>query len=158
MVPEEAAEALGQIGDARAVEPLAQALKDEDEDVRKEAVRALRKIGDTRAVEALSQAVQVNLYVYVYGSGSVSASVGSLVKEEREGLTPRYYGKYKYGTEVTLTAIPAPGYVFDSWQHTRGFVMITRELTAADWVTVKSPSFTVPMTKNQAIWVMFSKQ
>ena len=40
----EAAEALVKIGDKRAVEPLIQALKDEDSDVRGGAARALGKI------------------------------------------------------------------------------------------------------------------
>ena len=148
-----AAKSLGEIGDVRAVEPLIQALNDESRFVRKEASEALREIEDPRVVEPLT----LNLFVYVYGSGSVSASAGLLVKVEKGDVTT-YHDKYTYGTEVTLTAIPAPGYVFHSWKHTRGFVMITRELTAADWVTVKLPSFTVPMTKNQAIWVTFSKQ
>ena len=46
-----AAEALGKIGDARAVEPLIQALKDKDDDVRRNAAEALGKIGDVRATE-----------------------------------------------------------------------------------------------------------
>jgi len=53
-----AAEALGEIGDARAVEPLIQALKDEHEDVRGEAADALGEIGDARAVEPLIQALK----------------------------------------------------------------------------------------------------
>ncbi|MEO0160809.1 MAG: HEAT repeat domain-containing protein [candidate division WOR-3 bacterium] len=40
-----AAEALGKIGDNRAVEPLIAALKDEDSDVRRYAEEALKKIG-----------------------------------------------------------------------------------------------------------------
>ena len=48
-----AAEALGEIGDARAVEPLIAALKDGDWDVRQFAAKALGKIGDARAVEPL---------------------------------------------------------------------------------------------------------
>ncbi|AEH51257.1 HEAT repeat domain-containing protein [Pseudothermotoga thermarum] len=38
------AEALGKIGDSRAVEPLIQALKDDDENVRSSASKALEKI------------------------------------------------------------------------------------------------------------------
>jgi hypothetical protein len=48
-----AAEALGEIGDKRAVEPLIKALGYEDEYVRKSAAEALGKIGDARAVEPL---------------------------------------------------------------------------------------------------------
>ncbi len=54
-----AAEALGEIGDARAVEPLIQALLgDESEGVRGEAAGALGHIGDARAVEPLIQALK----------------------------------------------------------------------------------------------------
>jgi HEAT repeat protein len=51
-----AADALGQIGDARAVEPLIAALKDWDSDVCKAAIGALERIGDARARVALSDA------------------------------------------------------------------------------------------------------
>jgi len=49
---------LGEIGDARAVEPLLAALKDKDVYVRENAVEALGKIGDTRAVEPLLAALK----------------------------------------------------------------------------------------------------
>lgn len=49
----EAAEALGEIGDERAVGPLIHALKDEDWTVRGKAVVSLWEIGDERAVESL---------------------------------------------------------------------------------------------------------
>jgi DNA-directed RNA polymerase subunit RPC12/RpoP len=48
-----AAEELGDIGDARAVEPLIIALKDKYENVRSFAAEALGKIGDARAIEPL---------------------------------------------------------------------------------------------------------
>jgi len=48
-----ATEALGNIGDAKAVEPFIEALKDEDEDVRKRAIEFLGIIRDARAVEPL---------------------------------------------------------------------------------------------------------
>lgn len=54
-VRREAAKALGKIGDTRAVEPLIQALRDEDWEVRSGAARALGEIGDARAVEPLIQ-------------------------------------------------------------------------------------------------------
>jgi len=54
---EKAAEALGKIGDTRAVEPLSKALSDESENIRKSAAKVLGKIGDTRAVEPLSKAL-----------------------------------------------------------------------------------------------------
>ena len=53
-----AAEALGDIGDATAVKPLIQALKDENSDVRMGVAWALGKIPDTTAVEFLIQALK----------------------------------------------------------------------------------------------------
>ena len=53
-----AVEALGRIGDVRAVEPLIQRLQDEDEDVRSAAAEALGRIGDARAVDPLIQRLQ----------------------------------------------------------------------------------------------------
>ncbi|RMF83541.1 MAG: NACHT domain-containing protein, partial [Nitrospirae bacterium] len=52
-----AAEALGKLGDPRAVEPLLQALGDESRGVRRAAAEALGKLGDPRAVEPLLQAL-----------------------------------------------------------------------------------------------------
>ena len=53
-----AAKALGQIGDAHAVEPLVAALQDKDSDVRLKAAEALGRIGDAHAVEPLSAALR----------------------------------------------------------------------------------------------------
>lgn len=47
------AEALGEIGDTRAVEPLIEALQDSNEDVRRESVRSLGDLKDKRAVDPL---------------------------------------------------------------------------------------------------------
>ncbi|HYC20073.1 MAG TPA: HEAT repeat domain-containing protein, partial [Candidatus Bathyarchaeia archaeon] len=52
-----AAEALGTIGDGRAVEPLVKALNDSDWLVRRKAAEALGTIGDGRAVEPLVKAL-----------------------------------------------------------------------------------------------------
>ncbi|MBS7270706.1 MAG: HEAT repeat domain-containing protein [Candidatus Freyarchaeota archaeon] len=52
----EVVQALGMIGDPRAVEPLIQTLKDENREVREAAAIALARIGDERAVEPLIQA------------------------------------------------------------------------------------------------------
>jgi HEAT repeat protein len=49
-----AAGALGQLGDARAVEPLLKRLKDEDESVRREVLLALGKIGDAQILGAVA--------------------------------------------------------------------------------------------------------
>jgi HEAT repeat protein len=56
-VPTSAAQALGKIGDPRAVEPLSAALNHTYEGVRWEAASALGKLGDSRAVEALIAAL-----------------------------------------------------------------------------------------------------
>ena len=53
-----AAEALGEIGDKRAVEPLISALQDDNATVREDAAWALGEIGDKRAVEPLISALQ----------------------------------------------------------------------------------------------------
>ena len=45
------AKALGEIGDARAVEPLIQALKDERSEVRSSAAYALRNMGDAEETQ-----------------------------------------------------------------------------------------------------------
>ena len=57
-VRRDALEALGAIGDARAVEPLIAALKDSELYVRLGGAKALGEIGDARAVESLSAALQ----------------------------------------------------------------------------------------------------
>ena len=54
---EAAADALGEIGDPKAVEPLIAALKDPDDDVREAAAEALGRIGDPRAVDPLNAAL-----------------------------------------------------------------------------------------------------
>jgi HEAT repeat protein len=53
-----AALALVEIGDARAVDPLIEALKDEEVEVRRRAAWALGEIGDPRAIEPLIDALQ----------------------------------------------------------------------------------------------------
>jgi hypothetical protein len=53
LVRRAAAEALGKLGDSRAVEPLIRALGDSDHNVRRIAAMALGKLGDPRAVEPL---------------------------------------------------------------------------------------------------------
>lgn len=57
-VRQEAAEALGKIGEKSAVDPLIVALKDENIDVRRKAVEALGKIGDPRAIDCLITAMK----------------------------------------------------------------------------------------------------
>ncbi|EJG07307.1 PBS lyase HEAT domain protein repeat-containing protein [Methanofollis liminatans DSM 4140] len=53
-----AADALGRIGDERAVEPLIAAMKDPDPRVRKKAAWALGQIGDSRGQRPLLEAIR----------------------------------------------------------------------------------------------------
>ena len=55
LVRANAARALGDLNDRRAVEPLIMALKDSDSDVRYSAANALRELKDRRAVEPLKE-------------------------------------------------------------------------------------------------------
>lgn len=57
-VREEAARALGELGDPRAVEPLIGLLADENRYVRREAAKSLGKIGDERAIVPLINALK----------------------------------------------------------------------------------------------------
>jgi hypothetical protein len=54
------------------------------------------------------------------GSGSISDNLGLLVYEgTRPNRGGEYYiGEYEHGTEVTFTATPAEGYIFDHWYGT----------------------------------------
>ena len=52
------AEVLGRIGDGRAVDPLIEALQDDDSGVREAAATALAKIGDPKAVQPLTEALE----------------------------------------------------------------------------------------------------
>lgn len=61
-VRREAAEALGKIGDARAVESLIAALERSDSEVQAKAAEALGKISDARAIEPLIVALQAHDY------------------------------------------------------------------------------------------------
>ena len=68
IVRQDAANALGKIGDERAVEPLIKALRDKDGIVRDYAVKALETFGDERAVEPL-----IKLLASRSGSRAVAA-------------------------------------------------------------------------------------
>ena len=57
-VREAAVETMKELNDTRAVEPLIQALKDEDSSVREGAAWALGSLGDTRAVDPLILALK----------------------------------------------------------------------------------------------------
>jgi len=61
----QSAEALGNIGDSRAIDPLIQALNDEDNSVRYWSTVALGKINDARAAESLIQTSKEDTDNYV---------------------------------------------------------------------------------------------
>ena len=81
-----AAEALGEIGDKRAVEPLIKALGDDDPLVRDHAASALGEIGDKRAVEPLIKVLEddvsdVRMWAaYALGEIGDKRAVGPLIK------------------------------------------------------------------------------
>jgi len=75
-----AAEALGEIGDARAVEPLIAALKDKDREMRETAAKALGEIGDARAVEPLIAALKDReLYLLGWNATEAPGKIGTPV-------------------------------------------------------------------------------
>ena len=107
-VREAAAEALGRIGDGRAVRPLIKALKYSDIRVRAHAAEALAKIGDARAIEPLIQALQdgytfdgVEYTCFEYRSdGTFARTVGPIVVRAANVLA-------KFGTAAVDPLIQA---------------------------------------------------
>lgn len=78
-----AARRLGDIGDKRAIEPLAQALKDSSEDVRLDAAMSLGNLGDVRAANILLDALadpQRSLNLFNLGVALEKACDGRCVK------------------------------------------------------------------------------
>lgn len=89
-----AAEALGKIGDVRAIAPLTAALKDSEYKVRAIAVEALGKIGDVRAIEPLTVALNDSEYkVRLAAEEALERIKSSSQAEEEVGIvtktTPR---------------------------------------------------------------------
>ena len=78
-----AANALGEIGDSRAVDPLIDMLKSQNWEVRKDAARALGEIGDSRAVDPLIAALKD------YNESVRYATADSLDTMYRSGLLDR---------------------------------------------------------------------
>ena len=68
-VRKEAAKALGQIGDPKAVESLIRALKDKDKLVRAEAAEALGLLKDPRAIGPIVKVLKKEEHVEQRGSG-----------------------------------------------------------------------------------------
>lgn len=89
-----AAEALGKMGDARAVEPLCAALKDGEHQVRKKVAEALGEMADGRAVEPLCAALTdeavgvrraaARSLVSLYKSGNLADSSKRLILSQRK--------------------------------------------------------------------------
>ncbi len=105
-IRQNAAEALGAIGDPRAVKPLIVALNDIDSGVRKTAVYALGNIGDSRAAEPLIAALKDK----TWGHWAVEA----LVKIGAPAVTPLIVAlkaenrKIRQGAAGALEKIGAP--------------------------------------------------
>jgi HEAT repeat protein len=74
------AEALGAIGDERAVEPLIETLRYEGSDVRRSAAEALGEIGDGRAVEPLIEALEDEGYGVAKAAKKALKKLGHEVK------------------------------------------------------------------------------
>lgn len=71
-----AAEALGDLGDKRAVEPLIALLKNGDRYERSSAAKALAKLGDKRAVEPLIGCLMDHQYGVLHAAGEALAKLG----------------------------------------------------------------------------------
>ncbi len=102
-----AAEALGKVGDNRAVLPLIAALRDSDERVRIRAAQSLGRIGDSRAVDPLMRALEQS-----YGragsreSAVISEALGAIGKPTDE---PLLAGLKDPDSEVRKRALTALG-------------------------------------------------
>lgn len=77
---EYAAKALGLLGNSQAVEPLIEALKDEDENVRDKAAQALGEIRDERAIKPL-EATLSDVHWFVRKSAAASLNKFDIYKE-----------------------------------------------------------------------------
>jgi len=71
-----AAEALGHMGDPRALEPLVKALRDEESDVAERAAEALGRLGDPRAFEPLHQGLRDARYLVRMYAASALGKLG----------------------------------------------------------------------------------
>lgn len=100
-----AALALGEIGDPRAVGPLIQALKDENDFVRLEAAEALGKIKDARAVKPLTQALK-DEYEWVRFRATVAlGKIGSKAEEAVPALAKALKDEYDFVREEAAEAL-----------------------------------------------------
>jgi len=72
----EAAEALGESGNAQAIEPLISALGDKDGSLRSRAVEALGKLGDERAIEPLVRALEDEDFSVRYNAAEALGKIG----------------------------------------------------------------------------------
>jgi HEAT repeat protein len=98
-----AAEALGEIGDRRAVRPLIRALKDEYySTVRSEAAEALAKIGDTRAIEPLMAALEQRKVLVRFEGRE---RVAGFAEESGEDVSARIAAAEALGTVRAVQAV-----------------------------------------------------
>lgn len=90
----EAVETLGMMGDLRAVEPLIESLKDENESVRAQAAKALGRMGGSRAIEPLIASLKDP---YEYTGGTAAEELGKLgATQAVEPLIAALKGGKKY--------------------------------------------------------------
>ena len=102
LVRRNAVRALGQIGDAGALEALITALHDDDVLIRAEAAEALGRLGDGRAVEPLIKALDDG-----YAVGSAAARALGRLGDGRavEPLIDLLHGCYECGREAAAEAL-----------------------------------------------------
>jgi len=102
-----AVEALGKIGDPRAVEILLAALKEGENWQRKAAAEALGRIGDPRAVELLAgslreqwdmRKVAAGALVAIYRSGNLGPEGRALLLTRRTDITEEHRDEFPYGS------------------------------------------------------------
>jgi HEAT repeat protein len=95
-------EALGKIGDARAVEPLIALLQDKNEKIRSIAAETLGKIGDLRAVEPLLAALQntqkgaAKALFYLYKTGRLDESHKKIILDHRIDITKLHHDSFEH--------------------------------------------------------------
>jgi len=108
-----AIEALGKLGDPRAVGPLIAALKHMDRNTRAAAAEALGKLGDSRAVEPLGAAMDGEINDEVYqaeataleklGAATIAAKAqADRARKERERVATGEASKSNRGCGITL--------------------------------------------------------
>jgi hypothetical protein len=158
-----AADALGELGDLRAVEPLLTALEDEDESVRSSAADALGNLGDPKAVEPLLTALGDEAYIVRYFAGYALRNLGDpraveplLTALEDENERVRSSAAHALGNLGDPRAAPLLAVKCSTYQH--GFALLKLDLQIAldtlkkhtQWFPLKDWIFRL---YGQALWM-----